>query len=33
VEGIDRASVKIENGIAKVNMKKGQTIVFKNGYE
>ena len=34
VEGIDRKEIAIDrNGYAKVIMKKGQTIVFKNGYE
>ncbi|MEI9958800.1 MAG: hypothetical protein WDM90_21380 [Ferruginibacter sp.] len=33
VEGVKRASVTIENGIASISMKKGETVVFKNGYE
>jgi len=34
VTGIERSEVKVnDEGIAEVNMKKGQTIIFKNGYE
>ena len=34
VTGIERQQIhNNENGIASVNLKKGQTIVFKNGYE
>jgi alpha-L-fucosidase 2 len=31
--GIDRSLIKIEKGIAEMMTSKGQTIVFKNGYE
>ena len=32
-EGIERSEIKIVNGIAEMNTKKGQTIVFKNAFE
>lgn len=32
-ESIDRQTIKTENGIAEMQTSKGQTIVFKNGYE
>jgi alpha-L-fucosidase 2 len=32
-EGIDRSEIKIINGIAEMKTSKGQTIVFKNGFE
>ena len=31
--GIDRTDIKVENGIAEMKTKKGQTIIFKNGFE
>jgi len=32
-ESVDRETIKTENGVAEMQTSKGQTIVFKNGYE
>jgi alpha-L-fucosidase 2 len=32
-EGVNKNNIRVENEIASVNLKKGQTIIFKNGYE
>ncbi len=31
--GVNKNSIRVENEIASVNLKKGQTIIFKNGFE